>query len=68
MVAAVLWTVSVVLDVFVFQPLRGWLGVKIAFYFLNAHLQLQLAAEALEGLLFVRMWLCVEYGVQLYEI
>lgn len=53
MVAAILWTVSVVLDVFVFQPLNGWLIFKVAFYFLNAHLQLQLAGEALEGLIFV---------------
>lgn len=40
---------------FVFQPLKGWVMFKIAFYFLNAHLQLQCAAEALEGLLCVRL-------------
>lgn len=56
MVTLFIWTVSVVLDVFVFQPLNGWLIFKIIFYFMNAHLQLQSAGEALEGLILVNFW------------
>lgn len=52
-----------VLDVFVFQPLKGWLIIKIVFYFMNAHLQLQSAAEALEGLFLVKNWGDVEYRI-----
>jgi hypothetical protein len=62
-VTAFIWTVSVVLDVFVFQPLKGWLIIKIVFYFMNAHLQLQSAAEALEGLFLVKNWGDVEYRI-----
>lgn len=51
---AIIITVLVILNVFVFETLKGWLAFKILFYFINAHLQLQCIIDALELLIYVR--------------
>jgi len=51
---SIILTLLVILDVFVFEALRGWFTFKFLFYFVNAHLQLQCIIDALELLLFVR--------------
>jgi hypothetical protein len=50
---AIIITILIILNVFVFQPLLGWLAFKVLYYFINADMQLRCIVDVLELLVYV---------------